>query len=182
MMPTGNNNIRKVTKIRPLIVTIDPGMKGAMAVRDEKNMTFWEFDRYTETEIIDEIEHLPRKNTIVLIEDVYSSLAGREGKIGLATIKSLCRQTGVWEGAMLALGIKYTLVRPQVWQEPLGLIRKKDEKPHQKKRRHRDLVQKLYPGLGFDYATGTDRLMGSWDTIADAILMSEYAVKHILKA
>ncbi len=70
---------------------------------------------------------------------------------------------GLLRMALIGNNIPFTEVLPVVWQRSMGLVRSgANETPTQKKNRHKQMAQQLFPDLKVTHAT------------ADALLLCEY--------
>lgn len=69
---------------------------------------------------------------------------------------------GVLIGAVCALEMPLSLVRPQQWQKDLGLGPKGDRSTQEWKRHLRDAAQKLYPSQKATLSTGDALLILKW--------------------
>jgi hypothetical protein len=70
------------------------------------------------------------------------------------------RNTGFLIGAIMALGFRLEMVRPQVWQKVMGCMTKGDKNVSKRK------AQELFPSMKVTHAT------------ADALLIAAYGAKQ----
>jgi crossover junction endodeoxyribonuclease RuvC len=90
---------------------------------------------------------------------------------GVASTFSFGVNYGKYQGALLSLGVPYSLVRPQEWQKGLGL-------PADKKTRKEAIAAKalaMYPNGGFYGARG-----GLLDGRSDAAMIANYCRKQFI--
>lgn len=99
-----------------------------------------------------------------LIEQV-SSMPGQ----GVASTFKFGRSYGSLRMALVATGVPFESVLPRKWQQPFGLLRRKDESKVAKKNRHKARAQELFPHLKVTHA------------IADALLIAEHAKRSRVK-
>ena len=140
-------------------VGVDPGTNGAIVVLDDFDPGVPEII-YTDDptkdvvfRLVDVLGELP----IVLVEEVHSM-----PKQGVVSTWTFARNVGQIEGIFNALFIYPEYVRPRVWQEYFGLLKKEGESKTDKKNRHKEVAQRLFPGVKVTHRN------------ADALLIAEY--------
>jgi crossover junction endodeoxyribonuclease RuvC len=88
-------------------------------------------------------------------------------KQGVTSCFTFGQNYGFIRGLLTALEIPFEDVTPNAWQKQAGLLRRnKDETITQKKNRHKQQAQQLFPHLKVTHA------------IADALLICEYGRKR----
>jgi len=137
-----------------IIIGIDPGKNGGIAVIDELGKAH--ADKMPET-LQDLFEHFDSLNLShtgdrrAYIEQVHSS-----PQMGVKSAFTFGNGFGHLEMALTACGIPFERIRPQAWQKALGCMTKGDK--NVSKRR----AQELFPTLKITHST------------ADALLIAEY--------
>ena len=79
-----------------------------------------------------------------------------------SNLAKLMDNYGMWKGWLIALDIRWQIVTPVQWQKPLGLTFPKKTPQTERKRKHKELAQHLFPGRKVTLAT------------CDALLIAEY--------
>lgn len=105
--------------------------------------------------------------------EVVVALEEPSSRPGEGASRSLAsgRNHGRIEGVLVALGLRFDLVRPQTWQQALGLGRDGDPK-----RRAIAYCRRVLPGLDL---LATPRCTTPHDGIADAACLAEYARREL---
>ena len=144
------------------VVGIDPGRSGGVAVIGMETGRAVAYRMpFTTRDTWELIDLVCGRNefTVAYIEKVHAM-----PKQGVTSMFRFGRQLGNLEMALIAADVRFIWVRPVDWQRSLGLIRKdKNEKSRDKKNRHKQLAQELFPNLKVIHA------------IADALLIAEFA-------
>ena len=169
----------KVSKIEHspgVIIGIDPGKKGGLAILEGNNIV-----RLSKTPVGD-IKARKAMRTIIQGYDVTSMvelLKGFENKYPIAVIErvhampgqgvtsmfSFGQGFGLWLGACTALNIPIVLVEPQEWK---GKLLDKEERKFKKFSCER--AKELFPGI--DLKQG--RMIKDHDGMAEAVLIAVY--------
>lgn len=156
---------------KKLIIAVDPGAKGAIAVFYPlygPTITVNNFESEADAAmLIRDAAHRAETeglSAIAYVEKVGGFIQGKEAP-GSAMFK-FGRAAGIVIGAILAQRIPLREVRPQDWQK--GIIVQKLKGPD-RKRALRDAAQKLYPNLKCTLAN------------SDALLILDYARKQEAK-
>lgn len=167
-------------EVRKLIIGVDPGKDGAIAVSGVviQKITIpkikTEVDTRELARIFKGFGELDREVTIIL-EDVHS-IFGASAKSNFSFGK-IC---GMLEGLCNAFGYRYIKVQPKVWQkamhEGIPLITKPAKKEGGKPTKDTKAMslmaaKRLWPGEAFVKST---RASNPHDGIVDALLMMEY--------
>jgi hypothetical protein len=140
-------------------IAIDPGIMGAMAVRDSGgHVAVFRFT--TEPEMRDLMEkfviYKDRGYRITAALEKVRSMPGQGG----TSIFTFGSNYGFWRGILLANRISFREVRPQDWQKGLipAKLAGKDNQP--KRKRHlKQLAQERYPDLKVTLYTADALLM-----------------------
>ena len=148
------------------VIGIDPGMKGGLCLIGDSGISAISMPQ-TPVDIIDQLK-LWHSNGIdgfaifAYIEDV-PKFAG--SAVPSSTAAVLHKNFGWCEMALVAAGIPYELVRPQVWQKELGLGNKKEAgSPSKWKNKLKSKAQALYPNVKITLDT------------CDAVLIAHYGL------
>ena len=131
-----------------VFVGLDPGKNGGIAYVDDHCERVYRMPS-TERDIAD-LLGVHADNSMVLIERVHSM-----PKQGVKSMFTFGRGYGFLRGCLVAYGIPFEEVRPQVWQKEFGLLRKTKQEIKEK-------AQNLFPGVELTLAT------------SDALLIAEY--------
>ena len=141
-------------------VAIDPGASGGVAWRDAEKITAVKMPE-TEGDILALLRGFKQNETIVFLEEVG-------GYIGKAQPGSAMfvfgRNTGFLIGAIMALGFRLEMVRPQTWQKNLGVGTSRTcASKAEWKNKLKALAQRKFPEAHVTLAT------------SDALLILDYA-------
>jgi crossover junction endodeoxyribonuclease RuvC len=168
-----------------MIVGIDPGLTGALAVLTDDGGFFevhdlpvmlrpmgglvrQQMDGAALAELMRELEaRLPadeRGKPVVIVEDVGQIRPGR----GVSSQASLVHGLGVIEGVLSTLGWSMLPVTPQVWKRRAGLKQSGALTDTQKKAASLSLARTLYPDASLDRVKDHGR--------ADALLIARYGL------
>lgn len=152
----------------------DPGKHGGMAQiwTDEwlaiLGYEAWAFDLMTEPEVASRLRLIAAPGTgphpLVLIERQGSRTAMRRSDVAV-----LHHQWGMLRGVLYGCKIPFEDVAPAIWQRPLHLIVKKGVTYAEKKRKHKEMAQRLFPEVKVTAST------------CDALLIAEYARRQYQK-
>lgn len=134
-----------------IIIGIDPGKNGGIAVYTEGVMQAWGMPK-TEADIAELLGDFARSGSFVLLEKVHSM-----PKQGVKSTFTFGQGYGFLRGCLVARRIPFDDVAPSTWQRSLGCLTKGDKNVTKQK------AQQLYPDLDITHKT------------ADAILIAEYA-------
>lgn len=150
-----------------IILGIDPGAKGAYAVRwEDGRTTAARFD--SESGFLDSMLEIADKATIegLTVTAYIEQVGGFVGKAQPGShMFNFGRNFGFLLGVCQALAFKVELVRPQVWQKAYPTRTSKTENGTQHKRELKDHAARLYPQQKVTLAN------------ADALLILDYATK-----
>lgn len=138
-----------------VLIAIDPGASGAIAVRDENGRVYADTMPDTLRDIWEHLgEQIPTKEVVdgrliyegrahdplCIIEDVGYHVQGNNAS---ASCK-FARHVGHLEMALTGLCIPWQSVRPQKWMQRFGTL-PKDKKA--RKNRIKEIVQRYFPSL-----------------------------------
>jgi hypothetical protein len=154
--------------MRKIIIAVDPGASGGLAVRWASGVVGAYPMPGTEADVVEMLnswngEALAESTTLcAYVEKVGGYISGRPAP-GSAMF-NFGRNVGVINGALLARGIRTVEVRPQEWQQTVGAGNSKTHgskwKTHLK-----GIAQQRFPGLTPSLKT------------ADALLILEHAIQ-----
>lgn len=157
------------------IIGIDPGVAGGFACIRKNNKGIWldKMKGKTDKEIVELLRGWTKVPCVVFIEKVGGFMGGKgKNKAAAHNMFTLGDSCGFLRGVVAALGEQVEYVRPQVWQKYFGLIkaRGKTESTTQKKRRHKNKAEQLFPKLKITNYN------------ADALLIAEYGRRTFKEA
>lgn len=151
-----------------VILGIDPGLAGGVAVCHEGKMTAYNMPQ-TYTDIFDFFEGIVKAyapdEVVAFLEDVGHGMPGQSSK----ATATFARHCGYLEMALYALKVRTYEVKPQKWQKAYSntLGKSSQYEKREWKNRLKQLAQQMYPGLKVTLKT------------ADAILIAEYGRKNL---
>ena len=147
-------------------VGIDPGKSGAMAV-------IWR-DKTLQPTLIPytgplcykaNFDDLATYGVRIVVERLFA----RPGKLSSAKANfELGRCMGELETMLAMVGLPFQEVTPQAWQKEFGISGDKQT--------HIDCVKRLFPGVSLKRS---EKCVKDFDGYADALLMAEYARRHM---
>jgi len=146
-----------------LVGGIDPGKSGALVVLDAENGT---------PVCIRVMPENPQE--VCAIIEAYRHADWALEKVSpfqgasLTSTWTFAEGFGLLKGVFTALKVKFTLVPPKVWQQPLHLGA--DKKAHPKAR-SLEVARRLFPDQDFK---ATDKSKTAHDGIVDAFLIAEF--------
>jgi crossover junction endodeoxyribonuclease RuvC len=153
-----------------IILGIDPGLSGALALYNTSDQTVEVFDMP-----VLELVRNGKKKGEVSAQALANLLAGRGIKAaflervnampgqGVTSVFSFGRSTGIVEGILAAYDIPTTLVTPQAWQKAVGQRAGKDGS--------RERAMQLFPAQADLFQRKKD------DGRSDAALIAHYGAK-----
>lgn len=153
-----------------IILGIDPGLSGALALHNTSDQTVEVFDMP-----VLELVRNGKKKGEVSAQALANLLAGRGIKAaflervnampgqGVTSVFSFGRSTGIVEGILAAYDIPTTLVTPQAWQKAVGQRAGKDGS--------RERAMQLFPAQADLFQRKKD------DGRSDAALIAYYGAK-----
>lgn len=140
-------------------IGIDPGISGAMAIRDDLGIYLFKFD---EEKYIEALKRAPA-NAICCLEHVHSM-----PKQGVASSFNFGMNFGWIQGVLQALGVRYELVHPQKWKKEFSVTKDKNTSI--------EVCKKLFPSVSLKRAENSKK---DDDGFAEALLMAEYARRRL---
>lgn len=148
-------------------VGIDPGKKGAMAViHEDGSVTFVPFDREAYRDTLAEMSKYPKepwKDVKCCVEHVGAAPGN-----GTVSMFAFGENFGFIQGLLTAYGIPYELVRPAKWKKEFSVTKDKNTSI--------EVCKRLFPNV---YLKRTERCKTDSSDIAEALLMAEYARRHM---
>lgn len=142
-----------------IYIGIDPGKDGALAILSEGVLC--EAIPYDTQAYKSTLNGLPGPSVAVL-EHVNAM-----PKQGVTSMFNFGEGFGYLKGLLEAYGIPYELVRPQKWKKEFGISGKNQSI---------EVCKRLFPGVNLKK---TDRCKKDHDGMAEALLMAEYARRHL---
>lgn len=154
-----------------VILGIDPGLSGAVAILDDGQLVEIVDIEATESRI--NCAHLAslihKHQPEFAICELVSSRPGQ----GVTSTFTFGHALGSITGVLAALGVPYLLIRPQSWQGHFGIqSSSKDKGIH--KQEIADIAQSLYPAASLYGPRG-----GLRDGRSDALLLAHYGHLHL---
>ena len=142
-------------------VGIDPGKSGALAILYPEGyvrVVPFDYKNYMSA-----LRCLSDQPVMCCVEKV-SAMPGQ----GVVSMFNFGHNLGLIEGMLQALKIPYQLVPPQTWKKEFSLSSDKSKSI--------EVCQKLFPAVNL---LATERSRKPSDGIAEAVLMAEYARRHL---
>lgn len=140
----------------------DPGASGAMAIIYEDGTA--DIVPYDEQEYIVLLKFLALDNQIKAAVEQVHSMPGE----GSVSSFSFGTKYGFLHGMLKALGIPFELVRPQKWKKEFGCTSDKETSI--------EVCKRLFPAVNLKR---TERCRKEHDGMAEALLIAEYARRHM---
>ena len=146
------------------ILAIDPGQGGGLAYRlnEEVHSKAMPSTSGDILQVLITFKALSNGKPVCYLEDCVKYAGNNQSGSSMVVYG---RNYGFLEGALMALGIKLYLVRPQEWQKELKLGTRGKLTKTEWKNKKKSLAQRLYPTEAITDKTG------------DALLILEYAAK-----
>lgn len=150
-----------------IYIGIDPGAKGGWSVigseiKQEASSHIWD-----EASFIEDMKNLINVQKPSLIRCCLEKV-GAMPKQGVSSTFKFGEEYGKIQGILMALGIPYQTVTPQMWKKDFSLL-------HQDKDKSIETAQRLFPGVNL---FPTPRCKNRSDGMAESLLMAEYARRH----
>ena len=147
-------------------IGIDPGKSGAMAVIRRDEALRPTLVPYTGPLCyVSNFYGLAAYGVRIVVERLFA----RPGKLSSAKANfELGRCMGELETMLSMCGIPFQEVTPQAWQKEFGISGDKQT--------HVDCAKRLFPGVSLKRS---DKCVRDFDGFADALLMAEYARRHM---
>ena len=145
-----------------IYIGIDPGKKGAMAVIDGSSIAITAFDEAAYNETLKEIT--AKDAPAVCCLEHVGAMPGQ----GVTSMFSFGDNFGFIRGLLSAHGVPYELVRPQKWKKEYSITADKNAAV--------SVCVRLFPGVSL---LPTSRCRKPSDGYAEALLMAEYARRHM---
>lgn len=145
-------------------IGIDPGAKGGISVVSGKSATT---EPYTDAELKRICRELMQcgYDVVCCLEKVSAM-----PKQGVTSMFNFGKAYGYIKGVLEAFGIPYQEISPQRWKKEFGL--------NSDKARSVQVCQQLFPDVNL---LATPRCKKPHDGMAEALLMAEYARRHLRK-
>lgn len=143
-------------------IGIDPGRSGAIALIDGDEVTVREFDEAAYVALLKDAANWSDR-CVCCLEHVHSM-----PRQGVASSFSFGLNFGWIQGVLRAFEIRYELVHPQKWKKEFSVTGDKNSSI--------EVCKRLFPGVSLKR---TDKCRKDDDGFAEAILMAEYARRHL---
>lgn len=145
-----------------IYIGIDPGKSGAMAIirsdMDKPVIIGFDEEAYVEALLL-----VNNKYAKVCVEHV-GAMPGQ----GVTSMFNFGQNFGYIRGLLEALQVPYELVRPQKWKKEFSITGDKNSSI--------EVCKRLFPGVDL---RRTDRCRKDDDGLAEALLIAEYARRHL---
>ncbi len=142
------------------VIGIDPGsVSGSIAYVSGSYVDSWAISGLT---LRDQWVLLCNLKDYFRAKKAVLEKVGAMPKQGVSSTCKFCRNAGQLEAFLAALGLPYELPTPQKWQKIFSLTKKPGETNTDKKNRHKEAAQKLWPKMKIIHKN------------ADALLIAEY--------
>ena len=154
-----------MSEMKKVFIGVDPGKSGAMAVVEPDGNVY--FVSYTaQLCYLNDLKTLSNTaHMVVVIERLFA----RPGKLSSAKANfELGRCMGELETMLAMVGLPFQEVTPQAWQKEFGVSGDKQT--------HIDCAKRLFPGVPLKRS---EKCVKDFDGYADALLMAEYARRHM---
>lgn len=145
-----------------IFIGIDPGKKGGYAVVDGRRAETHPWDDDGFLRFLQAIAG--RKDGAAIVLEHVGPMPGQ----GVASMFHFGQSFGFIQGAIRAIGLPYELVRPQKWKKEFSVTGDKNSSI--------EVCKKLFPGVPL---LPSDRYRKDSDGMAEALLMAEYARRHM---
>jgi crossover junction endodeoxyribonuclease RuvC len=173
MIAPTNPRRQTMSKNEKVFVGIDPGLDGAVCIRKNGDIEFYDTPTFTVEQkkggkikkkrefgtvaMAEFLQFTNSSNVIVALEQI-SAMPGQ----GVTSMFQLGKGYGIWLGILAAYNLSYELVRPQAWKKELmaGMGKEKDAS--------RVVACRLFPRIAKALSRKKDHGR------ADALLLSEF--------
>ena len=145
-----------------IYIGIDPGKSGAMAVIFE-GMERTVLVPFDDREYTNVLRNLNSQIAKACLEHV-TAMPGQ----GVTSMFNFGQNFGYIRGLLEALQVPYELVRPQKWKKEFSITGDKNSSI--------EVCKRLFPGI---VLRRTERCRKDDDGLAEALLMAEYARRHL---
>jgi len=163
-----------------MIIGIDPGLHGGLAVLDKEGALKHLFDMpifpvkkgkstkydYDVVELYKMISKVSSSDSKVFVEKTQGLPSG----YGVQASWWLGKCEGLLEGVLVTLKLSYEFVKPQVWQKHFGITRTKGDKKAQSFR----IASQLFPSAELKTSRGR-----KLDGRSDALLIAEWGRRRL---
>lgn len=157
-----------------IYIGIDPGKNGGIAVINDKfpkpvNITVY---KYSDDDLIDVVDVCTKGSSIAVHRDeeikcVLEKVNAMPGQ-GVVSMFNFGQNFGFIQGVLKAYEIPFELVSPQKWKKEFSVTSDKNTSI--------EVAKRLFPGVNLKV---TDRCKKDHDGMAEALLMAEYARRHL---
>lgn len=144
-----------------IYIGIDPGKKGALAEIRGESIAFALFEDGHYADVIRGV--LGMDDVRVCLEHV-GAMPGQ----GVTSMFNFGQNFGYIKGLLEAFQVPYELVRPQKWKKEFSITGDKNSSI--------EVCKRLFPGVSLHR---TERCRKDDDGMAEALLMAEYARRHL---
>ena len=157
-----------------IYIGIDPGKNGGIAVINDKfpkpvNITVY---KYSDDDLIDVIDVCTKGSSLAVHRDeeikcVLEKVNAMPGQ-GVVSMFNFGQNFGFIQGVLKAYEIPFELVPPQKWKKEFSVTSDKNTSI--------EVAKRLFPGVNLK---ATEKCKKDHDGMAEALLMAEYARRHL---
>ena len=157
-----------------IYIGIDPGKNGGIAVINDKfpkpvNITVY---KYSDDDLVDVIDVCTKGSSIAVHRDeeikcVLEKVNAMPGQ-GVVSMFNFGQNFGFIQGVLKAYEIPFELVPPQKWKKEFSVTSDKNTSI--------EVAKRLFPGVNLK---ATEKCKKDHDGMAEALLMAEYARRHL---
>jgi crossover junction endodeoxyribonuclease RuvC len=148
-------------------IGIDPGKNGGMArirVDDDGNVDFIEVFPYSDTTLLGVLKATSFDYPIRCVLEKVNAMPGQ----GVTSMFHFGENFGFIQGVLRANMIPYELVPPQKWKKEFSVTSDKNTSI--------EVAKRLFPNVNL---RATERCKKEHDGMCEALLMAEYARRHL---
>ena len=162
------------------VTAIDPGVNGGLVriTDNPSDSVGYDLSKLTPPDVVRYLWKLAEHSDILGIEQVHAGVFrkkkdGSTQQMGAVSAFTFGESFGRLQGYLLAasfvFGKPIFYVKPKEWQGVLGLKGPRDESRTDKKNRHKEHAQRIFPSLDITHA------------LADALLLAEYLRRTVAR-
>ncbi len=145
-----------------IAIGIDPGKSGALAVLHDDYIKAQVFDIQEYSKILHNI-----RGADDTVKCIVEKVGARPGQ-GVTSMFHFGENFGMIQGLLIAYGIPFELVTPQKWKKEYSVTKDKNTSI--------EVCRRLFPAADLKASA---RCRKDHDGMAEAILMAEYARRHM---
>ena len=143
-------------------IGVDPGKKGGFAIIEKDAVDVFQWDDKC---FIDNVADAMNCGKCIAVVEKVGAMPHQ----GVTSMFNFGKSAGFIEGVLAAFGIPYQLIPPATWKKEFSLIGKD-------KKASIEVCKRLFPDVDLKR---TDRCKTESDGMAESLLLSEYARRHL---